>query len=46
MSKQIFSCLGCPLYDPDYGCLSEHAWDCPQSDVAPPWETEEVSGNA
>lgn len=36
-------CLGCGLYDPDYGCLAEHEWDCPQSDAAPPWE--EVSGN-
>ncbi len=36
-------CIGCSLYDLDYGCLAEHEWDCPQSDVAPP--PEEVSGD-
>ena len=25
---KIFTCLGCPFYDPDYGCLSEHDWQC------------------
>lgn len=28
--KDIFECIGCSLYDPDYGCLKEHAWECPQ----------------
>ena len=37
------SCIGCGLYDPDYGCMAEHEWDCPQSDAPLPWE--EVSGN-
>lgn len=38
--KQIFHCVVCPLYDPDYGCLAEHEWDCPQSVAPSPWEDE------
>lgn len=45
MKKYLNFCVGCSLYDPDYGCLAEHEWDCPQSDVAPPYD-EEVSGDA
>lgn len=38
-------CLGCPFYDPDYGCLSVNYTDCPQQGrFGSP--SEEVSGDA
>ena len=30
--KDIFACIGCPLYDSDYGCLKEHSWECPDEE--------------
>lgn len=29
-------CLGCPFDDPDYGCLRDHDWQCPQEPYAYP----------
>lgn len=31
-------CLGCGFYDPDYGCMSGHDWECPDYDGPLPWE--------
>lgn len=30
----IFACIGCPFDDPDYGCLRDHDWQCPQDEFA------------
>lgn len=38
-------CLGCGLYDPDYGCRCEHDWECPDYDGPLSWEAEEVTGD-